>query len=424
MKKDLLLTFFAEFFVLISGLLVYKFAANLVGKDAFSQYALCRRTISFIFPALVMGLGVGIPRYIAYASSSSEYQHPDKYFLAGISVLFTSVIFFILLLNLFREPFAFLFFGNSEYAGFILPISLMIIGLMLNTACYSYYRGKLLMGKANTLQIINSGIIPILAFLIQRDIIHILSLTGLFWIFTSTCALIMVLKDLKWDKSESLTPAIKELLSYGIQRVPGDFGMAALISLPAIITAHLAGIKEAGYVAFGITILHMTGSVFAPIGLVFLPKASQLIASKDIGKLKEYIRKLASITLLLTLAGLIIFEIFADGIIKIYLGEAFGDLVAVARIIMLGCLAYAFYVSMRSILDAYYFKAVNTLNITISLAFFLAGSLMVYILNGSYVILVSSFVACLYILGILTLLDIWKLLRANFILASGKEGEE
>src|SRR5664280_3885 len=242
MKRDLLLTFFAEFLILISGLLVYKFAANLVGKDAFSQYALCRRAVSFTFPALVMGLSVGIPRYMAYASSSTEYQHPDKYFLGGILVLFTNVLLFTLFLNLFKNHFAFLFFGNSEYAGLILPISLMIIGLTLHTSCYSYYRGNLLMGRANTLQIINSGIIPVLAFLSQTDIIRILSFTGLFWIFTSMIALILISKNLKWDKNTSLLPSIKELLSYGIQRVPGDFGMAALISLPAIITAHIAGI--------------------------------------------------------------------------------------------------------------------------------------------------------------------------------------
>ena len=153
--------------------------------------------------------------------------------------------------------------------------------------------------------------------------------------------------------------------------------------------------------------------MFAPIGLVLLPKASQLIASKDVEKLKEYIKKLAIITLLLTLAGLIVFEIFADGIIKIYLGEAFNDLIVVARIIMLGCLGYTFYVSMRSILDAYYVKAVNTLNIIISLAFFLTTSLMVYVLNGSHIALVGSFVVALYTLGILTLFGIWKLLKSN-----------
>jgi O-antigen/teichoic acid export membrane protein len=55
----------------------------------------------------------------------------------------------------------------------------------------------------------------------------------------------------------------------------------------------------------------MTGSFFAPLGLVLLPKSSQLIASQNMGKLKKYIVKLASLTVLLTLGGLIFFEIFA-----------------------------------------------------------------------------------------------------------------
>ena len=109
MKKDLILTFFAESIVLISGLLVYKFAANLVGKDDFSQYALCRRTVSFILPALLLGLTVGMPRYIAFASLDNECQHHNKYFLAGISVLFTNVFFFTFFLNMFKDFFAFYF---------------------------------------------------------------------------------------------------------------------------------------------------------------------------------------------------------------------------------------------------------------------------------------------------------------------------
>lgn len=414
MKKDLILTFFAESIVLISGLLVYKLAANLVGKDAFSQYALCRRTVSFILPALLMGLTVGIPRYIAFASSNSEHQHPDKYFLAGIAVLFINLVFFTGLLNIFKVHFAFLFFGNSAYANLIFPISLMIIGLTLHAACYSYYRGSLLMVKANLLQILNSGVIPVLVFICQADIVHILSFTGLFWIITSTIALIIICRNLGWHRVASLLPCAKELLEYGIQRVPGDFGMAALISLPAIITAHIAGVKEAGYVAFGTTILNMTGALFTPFGLVLLPKASQLIAGKDMDKLKEYILKLAKLTLLLTLAGLIVFEIFADAIINIYLGNTFNDLIVNARIIMLGCLAYTFHVSMRSILDAYYIKAVNTLNMIIALTFFITASGLIYVVNRGYVALICCFVIAVYLLGLLTLLDIRKLLRVRY----------
>ncbi len=412
MKRDLIITFASEFIILISGLLVYKFAANLIGKDTFSQYALARRTIAFVLPFLSLGLTVGIPRYIAFAGLNKNYKHPDRYFLAGILTLYTNVFFFILLFNLLKFHFAFLFFGKSEYYNLIYPISLMIAGLTLHSSCYSYYRGKLLMIRANTLQIINSGVIPVLVFINQTDVIHILLLTGLLWIATSTLALISIFKNLAWDKIISLFPPIKELLMYGIQRVPGDFGMAALISLPSIVTAHLSGVKEAGYVAFSTTILNMTGSVFAPIGLVLLPKASQLIATRDLKKLKKYILKIASFTLMLTLTGLILFQIFANEIIRIYLGKPFNDeLAIIARIIMLGCLSYTFYVSMRSILDAYYFKAVNTLNILISFSIFLIATFFVYMLGGNHILIVSSFVMALYSLGTLTLFDVGKLLR-------------
>lgn len=411
MKKDLLLTFFTESIVLISGLLVYKFAANLVGKDAFSQYALCRRTVSLILPALTMGLTVGIPRYIAYASSNSRYQHRDNYFLAGISILFTSVLIFTGILNIFKSSFALLLFANAEYDNFIFPVSLMLIGLTLHAACYSYYRGRLFMVRANILQLLNSGVIPLIVFIFQPDIISVLSVTGLCWIVTSATALLLVFRNLEWHNTKSLISCAKELFTYGIQRVPGDFGMAALISLPAIITAHISGIKEAGYVAFGTTILNMTGAIFAPLGLVFLPKASQLIAGKNMSKLKDYIRKLALLTFLLTLAGLVSFEIFANVIIKIYLGETFGELVLVARIIMSGCLAYTFYVSMRSILDAFYVKSVNTINILVSLTIMLTAFVLVYVLNGDHIALVFSFVAALYALGFFTLYEIFKLLK-------------
>ena len=413
MKKDLLLTFFAEAVVLVSGLLVYKFAANLVGQDAFSQYALCRRTVSFILPALLMGLTVGIPRYIAFASSNNDYQRPDNYFLSGIVVLFINVLLFMLVLNLFKRQFACLFFGSSEYHDLIFSISIMIIGLTLHAACYSYYRGNLLMIRANILQVLNTGVVPVLVFVTHADIVRILSLTGLSWIITSAFALALICKNLEWNKTKSLLPCAKELLSYGIQRVPGDFGMAALLSLPAILTSHTSGIRAAGYVAFGTTILNMTGSVFAPFGLVLLPKASQLIASRNMVKLKDYILKLAGLTLLLSLVGLIVFEIFAYEIIKIYLGETFNDLVVIARIIMLGSLAYTYYVSMRSIVDAFYFKAVNTLNIIIALFIFLIVSGFVCVLDGSNITLVSSFVGSLYVLGILTFINIRKLLRST-----------
>jgi len=411
MKKDYVVTFITEFIVLISGIFVYKLAATFLGKDGFSEYALSRRTVSLIQPALLMGLGVGIPRYIAYAQTSPDHKSPDGYFIGGLSALFISALTVALILNLLKDNISFLLFGDIHYAYLIFPISLMLLGLVLHASCYSYFRGRLLMLRANFLQMINLGIVPLCAFFARDTTDGVLTIIGSAWLIVSFSFLLFIIRNLKWDKN--IKKCVKELLVYGLQRVPGDFGLAALLTLPATLTAHISGVKEAGYVAFGISLLNMAGTAFAPVGLILLPKASQIIASKDFKQLKYYASKLLKITLLLTMSGVIFFEIFADRIITLYLGESFSDILSVARIIMVAAIAYTVYVTMRSIIDAYYVKAINTINILITFSFFIILAGTALSLNAGYTYIVTSFVIAMFLLGGLTLRHIRKLSRVS-----------
>ena len=408
MKKDYIITFITEFIVLVSGILVYKFAADILGKEGFSEYALTRRTISLIHPALLMGLGVGIPRYIAYTSANANPKNSDAYFTAGTSTLIMVALTFTFILNLLKDKFAFLIFGSSNYNHLMFPISLMLFGIVLHAACYSYFRGRLLMLRANSLQFINMGMIPLFVFMMGKNVHQVLLISGLLWITISIIYLIFIAKNLTF-KGINFFNHTKELLSYGLQRVPGDFGMAALLALPAFFTAHIAGVKEAGFVAFGISLLGIVGSAFAPIGIIFLPKASQIVASKDIGLLKNYVNKILKTTVSFTAIGTIIFLVFADKIINLYLGEGFSDIVLIARIIMIASIAYTVYISMRSVIDAYYVKAVNTINIMISLLLFLSLSALTTLFGWGYINILVTFIVSIFILGFLTLLETRKL---------------
>ena len=408
MKKDLFVTFLAEFVVLLSGIIVYKLAANLLGPEGFSEYALCRRVVSFIHPVLLVGLGIGIPRYIAYAQSYSEEKVQDSYFIAGISIIIVVIVIFTLLSNTFSDLFANLFFGNSKYINLIFPINLMLIGLLLHAACYAYFRGKLLMIKANLFQIITMGFVPILVFKISREINQILALTGVIWVIISFFVLLLIIKDIRFDNMY-IFPYAKKLLSFGIQRLPGEFGLAGLLTLPAIFTAHMASVKEAGYVAFGISLFNMIGAAFAPIGLILLPKASILLANKDRHSLRYYICIILIGTVFLTVLGVITFEIFADKIIVLYLGKGYEGLIYIVRIIIISSLAYTIYVTMRSVIDAYYEMARNTVNIFIALCVFLLTSGLLVLAMKSYIALVYSFCLSIFCLGILTVLEIRKI---------------
>jgi len=420
MKKNIILTLFTEFFVLASGLVVYKLVALALGKDPFYEYALVRRTVSFIQPALLLGLSIAIPRYMSFSLKSENPEKVDSFFAAGLFILLAATLAFGILLLSFKNLFAYLFFGNSVYALFILPLSLMLLGSVLHTAAYSYYRGRLLMGKANLLQFVNMALIPFGVFFLAKNSRQLFVLIGTAWTAVSAVFLIAILKNLSYERRDIL-PQAKKLLAYGLQRVLGDFGRAALLSLPATFTAHLSGIQKAGAVAFGISLLNMVGSVFAPIGLILLPKASQLVAAKDLDTLKYYVRRILAVTVLLTAAGILIFELFAGRILELYLGRSYSDLLAVTRIIMAGGLAYAVYVSLRSVIDAFYVKAVNTLNIFIALVLFCGLSLGVILHFKNDLLIVVGFVLAVYILGVLTLRETLKILKSMETLSSGPQ---
>src|ERR1041385_4657052 len=112
LNADYVFTFFAEFIVLLAGVFVYKLAAKHLGDDGFSGYALCRRTISFVQPLLIIGLGVGIPRYIAMSMADSSYKKHGNYFVAGIILMLVISVPVLLAMLLFSNQFSFLLFGD------------------------------------------------------------------------------------------------------------------------------------------------------------------------------------------------------------------------------------------------------------------------------------------------------------------------
>jgi len=304
LKRDFILTFITEFFVLASGILIYKLASHYLDQHGFSEYALSRRSVSFIRPIVIMGLSIGMTRYIAYANVETNNKNADFYFIAAIYIVIVTCSILSMIFYLFRDQIAFLIFGNSKYYYLILPVNLMLIGLALHSLSYSYYRGKIFMLKANCQQIVNFGIIPIAVFFGLKSTKNILMLTGIGWMIVSSLFIGSILNMVKW-KYRGILPYIKELIVYGVQRVPAGFGLSALLALPATFTVHLSGMQEAGFVAFSTSLLTMTGAAFAPIGIILLPKASQLLASGELREIQTYVIRVLKGTLLLTFVGIL-----------------------------------------------------------------------------------------------------------------------
>lgn len=409
---DYILTFASEFMVLLAGLLVYKLAASAIGENGFTDYALSRRTLSFIQPLLVIGLGVGIPRYIAFAMAKGVAAKPGSYFISGLIIVSLITLPVLLLLIVFRNFFSQLLFDTDHFAALMPQLALMLCGLILHSVVYAFYRGSVRMIQANLLQLLNLGLVPMLAFLFRDSLGQVLLATGIGWTAVAAVFLLLLLPRLDWERSE-LRGCIRELFVYGAQRMPGDVALAGFLALPAYFTAHVVDdqLKTAGYVAFSMSMLNLAGAAFGPICLLLLPSASEAIVAKDFARLKRQTNRVAAWTLGLTAFGILVAELFAEPIIAIYLGQSSEGLVNCLRIVIPASIGYTIYISLRSILDAYYVKAVNTFNIFIAFLLFLVVATVTYFMQQEYTMLLYGFIAAMILLGLLTARETYRIFR-------------
>jgi O-antigen/teichoic acid export membrane protein len=273
---------------------------------------------------------------------------------------------------------------------------------------YSFYRGKTTYIKANFLQIINMGLVPILCFFLSSKIEVILILSGIINFIITAIFFLTGIKHFSFEKINIICYS-KQLLKYGIPRIPGDMALAALFSLPAFFVSHQYGIKTAGFVAFGISLLNMAGAFFGPLSVILLPEASVMISQKKYSELKIKTKRILLFTFLITLFGIALVEIFASELLTIYLGKSNIELEKIVKIVIIGSIGYTVFIVLRSIIDAYYTKAINAINITICFGIF---AILGYIYSSNVNMLIIVFSICMILLAI-TIYSVSKIFKTT-----------
>ncbi|HEX5002265.1 MAG TPA: hypothetical protein VFW78_07195 [Bacteroidia bacterium] len=396
MSKKYLITFLTEFMVLLAGIWVYRLAADF-GTADFSNYALSRRIVSLVQPVVLLGMAVSLPRQLASVHDTALLES-SRYFIA--SAIWPLILCGVFALSALMFPgwLAYIFLGSADMSFLMFPIVVMICGLVWQSLVYSYFRGKMLISSANLLQLITMGVVPVTAFFISANISMVLMVTGICWLLIPVLFLAPEWTAfIKHGMPEKIH--MNELYVFGLQRVPGDIAYAMLFAAPPLLTAHYFGITQAGFVAFGITLLNMASAALNPISIILLPEARKMVVEMKFDLLLARSRKLILNVFFLSAAGVIVFEVFAGSILQMYLGSADPDLVLVTRLLVPGAIGLAVFVVLRSIIDAYYKKALNTLNVLMSFSVFLIFILFFLLFDAPFWLPLAGFSCAMFFLG-------------------------
>ena len=402
-QRDYVMTFATEISIFLSQILLYRWIALGMNKQSFSEFALARRSVTLIQPLLLLGLTVALPRHLSFASAKGDEARCQRLYGSAISTVFVTTIVAVTVSNTFAGTIAHFLFGSAVYSNLLVSLTFMLGGIGIHSLACSYFRGLLQMATANSLQFINLGIVPVLMFaLFPKSVPSLLLRIGFCWIMVSAFFLSKTpIRAFGFHKRE-----LRDLFSYGLQRVPGDFMLMSLLTFPATFLAHVVGIQSAGAMAFGISFLTMFGAIFGPASLVLLPKTSRMIATGEASELRSHIRTAIALTLLIALGLTAAAELFGDVIIRLYLGPGYGDVSFYLRILATASVPYALYCVLRGLIDAYYEVGINSFNLFIAFLVFSVLAAIGVVVHSSTAV-PFALVTGLYVLCGLTVFRVW-----------------
>ena len=405
MRAQLGWTLITELVVMAASILVLKLAAQFLGAVGFGEYTLSRRAVGLLYLPLVMGLGIAAPRYVAIARAGAlpGYSARSFAFVTLTAGLLPSLIV-ILLMNLSPGTASAILFGTSSMTRLVPAATIALGGVAIHSMVYAVFRGRGEMQLANALQLFNNGIVPVAVFvLVPHDAATILTVMGATWIVTSGIALVAVLiRDQHDDPPQhSVRNHLRLLLRFGLPRVPGEFALVGLFALPALIALRAHGVVAAGQFSAGLSLLTIVSSVFAPVGLVLLPRASAQAATGDIAGLRHLVVRMLGGGIILVIMAVIVGELLIPPFVGWYFGKDFLPAIPIFRACLLGAIPYVIYVLLRNVLDALDVRALNSRNLIITLAVLMTLCL----LRTEIMSMALSLLAALTLLSILSLRD-------------------
>lgn len=397
--RDQLSTFAAEGLSMLGMVLAYRLAANM-GKQDLDLYVVVRRTVSFIYPLLLIGAAVGLMRFVAMAADPKRqraYLHGTLRWVAPLGLVLAAVGL------IWSKPIAWVLFGPDAGVDLVAPLALMIAGISVHGVGYSYLRGKGTLTLANSVQVWALALAPCIALVVFKEMSMILWATGIAWLVVAVLA---IARDLLAPSQESSKRERAELLRYGLPRLPGDMALGALLTVPVYVVARTHGLAESAELGFGTTLLNFVSAVFSPVTLLLLPASAAQLAAGDHHGLSTRIGRMVRIMLLASLGIMVAFEVSADLLLDLYLGDAGETYVFSARVVFLGALPFGFYFGLRSVLDAYYHTPRNGVNLLMSFAIFMVGAFLHFIIPSPPAVVAIALVVSLYYLGWVTWRDV------------------
>ena len=375
-----------------------------LGPEEFGAYSLTRRIINTIVPFSTLAMGIGLARYLGI--SRADPSKRSSYVLGAVGIAL-SLTLFVCAVGLFMSPWlSYHIFQQEGYEPLFRALLFMLAGCSMYNILYSYYRGLGNMKLANLWQfgVIACGfLLASILFSRKGDASLIITIFGSLYMLAIFFIILHSFNAFrKIQQPRNIIESGKELFRYGWARTPAGLTFGGLLSIGPILAPHFGSLKEAGFLVVGQSLFRIVESSVVAFGLVALPKIAHLHSEKKEDFIKERLVDLLTFLFQLGLFATLHLCLWSDLIVQAWLGSAYQKATPLMRIIVLAMIPYLSYVMLRSVIDAVEVKAVNSLNLFISLIMGTGAAILLAAIGMGATGLAIGTMAGFWILGVLT----------------------
>jgi len=178
----------------------------------------------------------------------------------------------------------------------------------------------------------------------------------------------------RWILTQNVVRPLREargLLRYGLPRVPANVLEPALdLVLPWMAVLSGAGLIGAGYLAIGLALMRPLNPISGALSQVLIPASAAAVARGDVHAHAARARRVAQWALHGGTFATFQMIVWADVLIRVWLGPDFDSASKVAAIVCLSLTPSFLFACLRGLIDGETEKAVNTCNLSVAILVF------------------------------------------------------
>ncbi|MFC1992263.1 flippase [Chloroflexota bacterium] len=277
----------ANVIVLLLGFIQLPILTKGLGATLYGTWSLIDVTISLIVPFALLGLNMGIIRFLAAEKDRARIRDD---FLSALSMVFVSGVAFSIFLFLFSDYLALSIFKDISSSAYIKLASVLILlnpMLRLNLA---YFRAFRKIGFFTSIGLIQSASqigLMVLFILLGYKLIGVITAVILSGILFNLIMLFVILKQIGFQLPRF--SHLREYLRFGIPLAPNAAIMWIINASDRYIISYFIGVAAAGIYNAAYAIGSYASFLIMPIGIVLYPTIAKLYEENNLSETRNYL---------------------------------------------------------------------------------------------------------------------------------------